>query len=1025
VVLWDLSALLPGEQALAAALAAARASEAGGGSSGGGAAVRRPSSNSSCMAAAPGQVQQAACWQLGRDHATCIALARDGSVLAVGTRSGGVHVVASCSTAARQLVQLPSRHSEACKVRCAALSPDATKLATTADDARLVLWDVARGSCLLAIHEHTKAVRGCCWSPDGKHIATVGDDSLLCVLDVMLLHSRSGNSGSAAKGGAAAPAGTTPGSSSKRGSRLLRMPLRLNGAAALTAGDAAAAAEAEEAGEGVVASSVPPHPQLQRIDVSLVKERLLACMPLPQPASTCASSFNGTAAAAAAAAGDAVSDGVLCAGHTGQLLLLPPGCAAAVSTGLHVGSGIACCSFDGGVVAAARRDGAVTVVSCSPASAAIGTSVTVTSTAGSTIGATPAPPAAAARRVSGGGQGPFAAAPSAISAAAAAAALAAAAGGHPAELPAAVSTKLDMVVLGISVCRALGRVALVGCERKATQTGVAHLWEFDPSVRPAAQPPGGAGAGGARRAGLGASGSRSLLDRHESSRSLLSSEDSGLSDGGTTSPSRLSMDLDGALTPAPPRGSAGGFGAFWDNLGAGLHHPKGGGGRAAGKGGGGTAAGGGHQHHAAANLRLSSGTELGLSAASAGVLGRSVGPAGWLWHCDNPVKVLSCQEAPLLCCAWEVRGDSPRLVVGSAAGWLSVVNLEGEELEETMVRPPSTCVFCWGEGGVSMAVSPCKGSRRHILRRPAPDRHPCMPLPPMPPCRHVRHQSRFQIHSCEVAAVDCAADGATVVSGGADGSIVLWSHVTGFKLAAFTVHAAAIRTLCFSAGVSAGRRVSSLNGQHARPMLRGVRALSLTDAARLCHIARADAGLLAAGDAAGVVSAWDVAQGCLLSAAQVHDGLVSSVAWSSGSTACAATASGSAGSNGSAGGLSVISGGYDGAVSVLQVRRLAAARLPCVALRGFAVATPVLLTQTHPPTHTPSGRSEHQPPVLRRLLWPVPQLQEDQQGAFMLAWAALVTAGGHPRLPVVCATTVLATHEHTCCIHSCAHLALC
>jgi WD40 repeat protein len=61
-------------------------------------------------------------------------------------------------------------------------------------------------------------------------------------------------------------------------------------------------------------------------------------------------------------------------------------------------------------------------------------------------------------------------------------------------------------------------------------------------------------------------------------------------------------------------------------------------------------------------------------------------------------------------------------------------------------------------------------------------------------------QTRYQIHNCEVSAVDCAADGATIVSGGSDGHIVLWSHVTGFKLVVLTVHSTAIRSLCFNSG---------------------------------------------------------------------------------------------------------------------------------------------------------------------------------------------------------------------------------
>lgn len=113
----------------------------------------------------------------------------------------------------------------------------------------------------------------------------------------------------------------------------------------------------------------------------------------------------------------------------------------------------------------------------------------------------------------------------------------------------------------------------------------------------------------------------------------------------------------------------------------------------------------------------------------------AIGPNGWLWHCGNPFKVrglayqprLQCstmqqlllqnrnrvsasQRSPvqrlahilkgcrwsallcvlqlltipdtaLACCAW-AGGEHARLAVGSAAGWLAVVNLEGEELQQ-------------------------------------------------------------------------------------------------------------------------------------------------------------------------------------------------------------------------------------------------------------------------------------------------------------------------------------------------------
>lgn len=61
-------------------------------------------------------------------------------------------------------------------------------------------------------------------------------------------------------------------------------------------------------------------------------------------------------------------------------------------------------------------------------------------------------------------------------------------------------------------------------------------------------------------------------------------------------------------------------------------------------------------------------------------------------------------------------------------------------------------------------------------------------------------QPRYQIHACEVTAVDCGSDGSTVVSGGTDGRVVVWSHTTGFKLAVWTVHEAAVRSIAFNEG---------------------------------------------------------------------------------------------------------------------------------------------------------------------------------------------------------------------------------
>jgi WD40 repeat protein len=61
-------------------------------------------------------------------------------------------------------------------------------------------------------------------------------------------------------------------------------------------------------------------------------------------------------------------------------------------------------------------------------------------------------------------------------------------------------------------------------------------------------------------------------------------------------------------------------------------------------------------------------------------------------------------------------------------------------------------------------------------------------------------QPRYQIHTCEVTAVGCASDGSLVVSGDAGGRVVMWSHKTGFKLAVWTLHEAAVRSIAFNTG---------------------------------------------------------------------------------------------------------------------------------------------------------------------------------------------------------------------------------
>lgn len=170
VLLWDLAGFCPDADDNAAADAAQLAGQDSKGSKAAADAADKP--------AAP--VQLSALLQLPKgEQVSCLDLSRDGSWLAVGSRSGKVYLMPHGAT---ELQQLPARHQDGYKVRCCALSPDGSKLLSAAEDARLVLWDVASGSCVLCVHEHFKPIRGCCWSPDGRHIVTVGGLLLPAVL---------------------------------------------------------------------------------------------------------------------------------------------------------------------------------------------------------------------------------------------------------------------------------------------------------------------------------------------------------------------------------------------------------------------------------------------------------------------------------------------------------------------------------------------------------------------------------------------------------------------------------------------------------------------------------------------------------------------------------------------------------------------------------------------------------------------------------------------------------------------------
>lgn len=119
------------------------------------------------------------------DRVTALDFNADGSMLAVGggvpSRSGEIHLLDPKTGDTIRKFDEP--HSDT--VLSIRFSPDGTKIASSATDRFMKVFDVATGKWIRSFEGHTHHVQGVAWSSDGRTLVTSGADKAVKVWNAM------------------------------------------------------------------------------------------------------------------------------------------------------------------------------------------------------------------------------------------------------------------------------------------------------------------------------------------------------------------------------------------------------------------------------------------------------------------------------------------------------------------------------------------------------------------------------------------------------------------------------------------------------------------------------------------------------------------------------------------------------------------------------------------------------------------------------------------------------------------------